>query len=111
MVTNIDREHLDHYASLDEIRGAFIEFVNKIPFYGAVVLCMEDENIQTIFPQIRRRTITYGRTAQVDLEIEDVDLRPRGSDFRVRQRGIDLGMFHLNIPGLHNVLNATAAWV
>jgi UDP-N-acetylmuramate--alanine ligase len=109
VVTNIDREHLDHYASIDDIRAAFIEFVNKVPFYGAAILCMEDPNIQKIFPEIRRRTITYGRTAQVDLQIEDVQLDSRSSDFSVNWRGVHLGRFHLNLPGLHNVLNATAA--
>jgi UDP-N-acetylmuramate--alanine ligase len=109
IVTNIDREHLDHYASIDEIRGAFTEFVNKVPFYGAAIVCMEDPNIQRIFPDIRRRTITYGRTAQVDLEIQDVRLEGRGSAFRVSRRGEDLGAFQLNLPGIHNVLNATAA--
>jgi UDP-N-acetylmuramate--alanine ligase len=109
VVTNIDREHLDHYASLDEIQAAFVDFINRVPFYGAAVLCMEDENIQQIFPFIRRRTITYGRSAQVDLEIEEVVLAPAASDFRVRRRGEDLGVFHLDVPGEHNVLNATAA--
>jgi len=109
VVTNIDREHLDHYASLEEIQDAFTEFVNKVPFYGAAVLCMEDANIQQIFPKIRRRTITYGRSAQVDLEILNIQLNAGGSDFSLRRHGADLGEFHLNVPGLHNVLNATAA--
>jgi UDP-N-acetylmuramate--alanine ligase len=109
VVTNIDREHLDHYASLDEIQSAFTDFINKVPFYGAAVVCMEDENIQQIFPQIRRRTITYGRSAQVDLAIEDVALSPGGSEFSIRRCGEPLGCFHLNVPGAHNVLNATAA--
>lgn len=109
VVTNVDREHLDHYASLADIQEAFTEFVNKVPFYGAAVLCMEDKNIQHIFPAIRRRTITYGRSAQVDLEIQDVVLSPTGSDFSVRRRDGELGQFHLAVPGLHNVLNATAA--
>jgi UDP-N-acetylmuramate--alanine ligase len=109
VVTNIDREHLDHYASLEEIQTAFTDFVNKVPFYGATVVCMEDENVQQIFPQIRRRTITYGRSAQVDLEIQDVDLSPAGSSFTVRHRNGDLGSFQLHVPGIHNVLNATAA--
>ncbi|HEX4808188.1 MAG TPA: UDP-N-acetylmuramate--L-alanine ligase [Bryobacteraceae bacterium] len=109
VVTNIDREHLDHYPSLDEIRDAFTDFVNRVPFYGAAVLCMEDENIQHIFPSIRRRTITYGRTAQVDLEIQDVALAPSASIFRVRRLDEDLGTFSLSVPGVHNVLNATAA--
>lgn len=109
VVTNIDREHLDHYASLEEIQAAFVDFVNRVPFYGAAVVCMEDENIQQIFPSIRRRTITYGRSAQVDLEIEEVVLSPTASDFRIRRRCEDLGVFHLDVPGAHNVLNATAA--
>ena len=109
VVTNIDREHLDHYASLDAIESAFTEFVNRVPFYGAAILCMEDPNIQQIFPAIRRRTITYGRSAQVDLEIQNITLSAEGSDFKVRRHQSDLGQFHLHVPGVHNVLNATAA--
>ena len=109
VVTNIDREHLDHYQSLTEIQEAFTNFVNKVPFYGAAVLCTEDENIQQIFPAINRRTITYGRSAQVDLEIQDVKLAPASSTFSIWRRGHDLGTFRLNVPGIHNVLNATAA--
>jgi UDP-N-acetylmuramate--alanine ligase len=109
VVTNIDREHLDHYASIEEIRAAFTDFVNRVPFYGAAILCMEDENVQQIFPAVTRRTITYGRAAQVDLEIQDVELSATGSDFSIRRRDVDLGRFHINVPGVHNVLNATAA--
>lgn len=109
VVTNIDREHLDHYPSLEAIRVAFTEFVNKVPFYGAVVLCMEDENIQQIFPGVRRRTITYGRNAQVDLEINSILLEPLASTFSIRRLDEDLGTFSLHVPGVHNVLNATAA--
>ncbi len=109
VVTNIDREHLDHYPSLEAIRGAFTEFVNKVPFYGAVVLCMEDENIQQIFASVRRRTITYGRHAQVDLEIHSITLEAAGSNFCIRRRAEEMGPFRLNVPGVHNVLNATAA--
>jgi UDP-N-acetylmuramate--alanine ligase len=109
VVTNIDREHLDHYAGIEEIRDAFTEFINKIPFYGAAVLCMDDPNIQRIFPAIRRRTITYGRSAQVDLQIDDVELEATRSRFHIYGRSGDLGCFRLNVPGIHNVLNATAA--
>jgi UDP-N-acetylmuramate--alanine ligase len=109
VVTNIDREHLDHYASIEEIQAAFTDFVNKVPFYGAAVVCMEDDNVQQIFPQIRRRTITYGRSAQVDLEIQNAELSAAGSRFAVRHRSGDLGSFELHVPGIHNVLNATAA--
>ena len=109
VVTNIDREHLDHYSSIEEIRAAFTDFINKIPFYGAAVICMDDPNIQQIFPAIQRRTITYGRSAQVDLQIGSVNLLPNGSDFSVRRAAGEMGSFHLNVPGMHNVLNATAA--
>ena len=108
IVTNIDREHLDHYASLDEIRKAFIEFVNKVPFYGAAILCLDDGHVQSILPEVRRRTITYGR-AQADLEAREICCGAGGSDFRLQFRSHDLGRFHLGVPGEHNVLNAAAA--
>src|SRR5690242_3135235 len=109
VVTNIDREHLDCYASLDDIRAAFIEFVNKVPFYGAAILCLADENVQSILPAVKRRVITYGRSAQAQIEALDVRCGPVSSDFRVRSHGADLGEFHLSVPGEHNVLNALAA--
>jgi UDP-N-acetylmuramate--alanine ligase len=109
VVTNIDREHLDHYPTIEDVRAAFTDFVNKVPFYGAAILCMEDKNVQHIFPAVQRRTVTYGRAAQVDLEVFDVAVSPAGSDFSIRRRDSDLGRFHVSVPGIHNVLNATAA--
>jgi UDP-N-acetylmuramate--alanine ligase len=109
IVTNIDREHLDHYSSLDVIRDAFVEFVNKVPFYGAAVLCIDDENVQGILPRVRRRTVTYGRSAQADLMIHDSRSGSFNSDFEVRSMSGELGRFQINVPGEHNVLNATAA--
>jgi UDP-N-acetylmuramate--alanine ligase len=109
VVTNIDREHLDCYSSLDDIRSAFIEFVNKVPFYGAAIVCLDDPNVQAILPEIRRRTVTYGTTAQADFQISEIGCGHLSSDFRLRSRSGDLGRFHLSIPGEHNVLNATAA--
>ena len=109
VVTNIDREHLDHYPSLDSIRAAFLEFVNKAPFYGAAIVCLDDPNVQGILPAITRRTITYGTTAQADIEALDIGCGHFASDFRLRYRSTDLGRFHLRIPGRHNVLNAMAA--
>jgi UDP-N-acetylmuramate--alanine ligase len=111
VVTNIDREHLDHYPSLDAIRAAFVEFVNKVPFYGAAIVCLDDANVQSILPAIRRRTITYGTSAQADVEASEIACGPFASDFRLRYRAADLGGFHLPVPGRHNVLNATAAVV
>lgn len=109
VVTNVDREHLDHYPSLEAIRAAFIEFVNEVPFYGAVIVCLDDGNVQGLLPEIRRRTITYGTTAQADVEAGEIVCGPFASDFSLRYRSADLGRFHLAIPGRHNVLNATAA--
>ena len=108
VVTNIDREHLDHYSSLEDIRQSFIDFVNKVPFYGAAILCLDDENVQSILPEVRRRTITYG-SAQADIEAKEVCCGPGASDFRLEFRGRDLGRFHLNVAGQHNVLNSMAA--
>lgn len=109
IVTNIDREHLDHYANLDEIRDAFAQFVNKVPFYGAAFLCLDDENVQQILPRINRRTITYGKTAQADFEVSSITCDHQQSHFHLRHGNDDLGAFELNVPGEHNVLNATAA--
>lgn len=109
VVTNIDREHLDCYASLDDIRNAFIEFVNKVPFYGAAIVCLDDENVQSVLPAIKRRTITYGRSAQADIEATEIVCGNCCSDFRLRYRETDLGSFHLRVPGQHNVSNAMAA--
>jgi UDP-N-acetylmuramate--alanine ligase len=109
VVTNIDREHLDHYSSIDEIRAAFLEFIQKVPFYGAAILCLDDENVQQILPGVNRRSITYGRSHQAVLSIPEADCGPFESRFSVRLRGRDLGRFHLRVPGVHNVLNATAA--
>ena len=109
VVTNIDEEHLDHYPSIVEIRAAFLEFIQKVPFYGAAILCLADENIQQLLPAINRRTVTYGRTPQADLEVVDPACGPFESRFKIQQRTRDLGEFHLRVPGVHNVLNATAA--
>src|SRR3954449_3427811 len=76
VVTNIDREHLDHYRDIEEIRDAFLQFVNKVPFYGAAILCLDDTNVQGILPEIRRRTITYGTTSQADIEAMELACGP-----------------------------------
>lgn len=109
VVTNIDREHLDHYRSLEAILDAFTQFVNRVPFYGAAVLCLDDENVQRLLPAVRRRIITYGARAQADVEIRDALYESFSSRFQLRHRGEDLGWFRLRVPGVHNVLNAAAA--
>lgn len=109
VVTNIDREHLDHYANIEVIREAFTEFVNKVPFYGAAILCLDDENIQGILPLVKRRTVTYGLSAQADYQPSEQECGDFHSRFHLRSRNADLGVFELRIPGEHNILNATAA--
>jgi len=108
-VTNIDREHMDHYKTLDDILEAFIQFVNKVPFYGAAILCLDDENVQRILPRVTRRTLTYGHNPQADLFITSSSNGPTSSEFSLRLHGEDLGAFRVGVPGPHNVLNATAA--
>lgn len=110
VVTNIDREHLDHYrGGIFEIRQAFTDFVNKVPFYGAVIVCIDDENVQHILSGIRRRVITYGVSATADYTVSETSCGHLSSDFRLAFRGQDLGVFHLPLPGFHNILDATAA--
>src|SRR5205807_6760267 len=99
IVTNIDHEHLDHYPSIVEIRAAFVEFVHKVPFYGASILCLDDGNIQQLLPSINRRTVTYGLSNQAELHIAESDCAAFESHFSVRLRGRDLGKFHLRVPG------------
>ena len=110
VVTTIDREHLDQYSSLEDIQDAFIQFVNRVPFYGAAILCIDEPNVQAIIPSVKRPIITYGTSSQADLVISDVKLEGLGSEFRLTYRGEDLGLFQLtHPPGMHNVRNAAAA--
>src|ERR1700733_952919 len=91
VVTNIDREHLDHYPNIAEIRAASPEFIQKVPFYGAAILCLDDENVQQLLPLVNRRTVTYGRSQQATLQIADVDCGAFESHFSVQTRGHNLG--------------------
>jgi UDP-N-acetylmuramate--alanine ligase len=110
VVTTIDREHLDHYHSLEEIQDVFLQFVNRVPFYGTVILCLDEPNVQAILPRVKRPVIAYGTSSQADLVIGDVKLRGLASEFRLKYHGDDLGVFNLpSPPGIHNVSNAAAA--
>jgi UDP-N-acetylmuramate--alanine ligase len=109
-VTTIDREHLDHYASLDEIQDVFLQFVNRVPFYGTVILCLDEPNVEAILPRVKRPVVTYGSSSQADVRISDVKLNGLSSEFRLQHKGADLGLFTLPAPpGTHNVRNAAAA--
>jgi UDP-N-acetylmuramate--alanine ligase len=110
VVTTIDREHLDHYGSLDEIQDAFVQFVNRVPFYGTVILCLDEPNVQAILPRVKRPVITYGVSTQADLVISGIRLQGLQSEFCLSYHGDSLGVFRLpSPPGIHNVRNAAAA--
>jgi UDP-N-acetylmuramate--alanine ligase len=109
VVTTVDAEHLDHYPDLDAIRRAFLEFVNKVPFYGAAVVCLDEPNIQQMIPEIEKRVITYGLESGATLTARRLQFSGMNSQFEVLHRGRVLGAASLQIPGRHNVLNSLAA--
>jgi UDP-N-acetylmuramate--alanine ligase len=109
VITNIDHEHLENYGGFDDLQQAFVDFANKVPFYGAVVACADDANLAAILPRMTRRVVTYGLDREADLTATDVALRPFGSFARVRRKDSLLGMLELSVPGRHNLQNALAA--
>ncbi len=109
VVTGIDREHMEAYRDLADLEDAFVSFVNKVPFYGASVLCLDEERIQDILPRVRRRHITYGFSTQADITAEGVRHEGASSIFRLRVRGDDAGEVRLRVPGRIAVLNSLAA--
>jgi len=109
VVTTIDAEHLDYYRDLDHIRETFLEFINKVPFYGLAVLCLDQEHIQGLLPRVEKRFVTYGLRTQADLLAQDVTLSGMTAQFQVVWKRKPLGRLTLNVPGLHNVYNALAA--
>jgi UDP-N-acetylmuramate--alanine ligase len=108
VITNIDREHLDYYRDIDEIKDAFRQFANIVPFYGSTVLCLDDGHVQEILPQIKRKTITYGINTPADYRATDIDIRGAATTFTVWVREQRLGIATLNVPGIFNVYNALA---
>jgi UDP-N-acetylmuramate--alanine ligase len=111
VVTNIDREHLDFYPDLAAIQRVFLEFIDRIPFYGLAVLCLDNEPIQDLIPEIKKRFATYGMNPQADFQIRNVVVEGRRSRFSIFHRRRKLGRFKLNLPGIHNVYNAAAGIV
>jgi len=110
VVTTVDAEHLDHYPDLDAIVAAFLAFVNKVPFYGAVVVCLDDPNLQRMIPRMMdKRVVTYGLEAGADVTARRLQFAEMRSTFEVVHRGVSLGTMNLQTPGRHNVLNALAA--
>ncbi len=108
VVTNIDREHMDFFKSMEVLRAAFLSFVNKVPFYGVAFLCAENEHLREIMPQIHRRFVTYGFGASCDIIADRIEKAFMSASFDVSYRGKNLGRFTLPVPGMHNVLNSLA---
>ncbi|HEY6865940.1 MAG TPA: UDP-N-acetylmuramate--L-alanine ligase [Candidatus Eisenbacteria bacterium] len=109
VVTNIDREHLDHYGDLDAVLQAFVYFANRVPFYGVAVLCADDPHTRRIAPRVTKRTLFYGTLPETDVRATEVRLKPHGARFLVHAFGREMGEVEIQIPGRHNVLNALAA--
>ena len=109
VVTNMDYEHIEHYGTMDNLRTAFVDFVNKIPFYGSAVLCLDNEEIQGILPRLRKRYLTYGMTSQADVRARDVEIHDFSASFEILHQDRSLGRIVVGMPGRHNVLNALAA--
>lgn len=109
VVTNIDREHLDHYADLGAIQDAFVQFVARVPFYGAAVVCLDEPNLRAILPRIDRKTITYGLSSDAEIAATDVSMVGFGASYVARRHGAKLGVVRLGVPGRHSVYNSLAA--
>ena len=109
VVTNIDREHLDAYRDLPDIQEAFLGFVNKVPFYGAAVLCLDDGPVQDILPRVERRVVTYGISPPAHVSAREVEVGPLGSTYTATVGGEALGPVALGVPGAHNLVNSLAA--
>jgi UDP-N-acetylmuramate--alanine ligase len=110
VVTNLDREHMDCYASMEDVESAFVEFMDRLPFYGAATCCIDNAMLRHVLPKVRRKVYTYGESVDADFRLQMLPSKPEcHASFEVNTRGLLLGPFDLHVPGRHNVLNATAA--
>ncbi len=109
VITTLEPEHLDSYGNVEELKSAFVDFANKVPFYGFVVLCLDEPMIQDIMPRIKKRVITYGLSAQADVQAVEIEFEERRSSYTLVYKGKNYGRVNLQVPGLHNVKNSLAA--
>lgn len=109
VLTNIDEEHLDQYPNVDEIKKAFANFANKVPFYCPIILCLDDPYLQSLIPFLERKIISYGLSSQADIFARNQNFEKFSSTSLLYHKGKNLGTLHLNVPGMHNILNAMAA--
>ena len=108
VVTNIDPEHLDYYKGIDEIKETFLNFLNRIPFFGLAVLCLDHPNIQSLIPRLKKRFTTYGLTTQADFQAKEIVFEGFSTAFDILHQGKEVGRLRLQMPGLHNIYNALA---
>ncbi len=109
VITNIDREHMDYFKDIETLKGAFLSFINKVPFYGVSIVCTENEHTRTIIPQIKRRVLTYGLSHNSDMYAKNIRYEGAKMSFEAVFKGDSLGVFGVPVPGVHNVLNSLAA--
>ncbi len=110
IITNIDNDHLDYYKTFSNLKKAFTQFGNHIPFYGCMIVCLEDPNVRAILPELKRRVVTYGFNENADYAARNVNSNEKGSQYTLLRNGKELGRVHLNVSGRHNVLNSLAAF-
>jgi UDP-N-acetylmuramate--alanine ligase len=109
VLTNLDKEHLDQYKTVEEIKKTFINFANKVPFFSPIVLCLDDANLQSLIPELERRIISYGFSAQAEINTQEPEFKHFSSRAQLFWKGELLGTLKLNVPGKHNIYNAMAA--
>jgi UDP-N-acetylmuramate--alanine ligase len=109
IVTTIDNDHLDYYHNMGDIKEAFLNFINRVPFYGVAILCLDQENIQDLVPKIEKRFITYGIETKADFTATEIHVNGTGSSYVVNHEGKALGDIHIKLPGRHNVANSLVA--
>jgi UDP-N-acetylmuramate--alanine ligase len=109
VVTNIDREHMDFYQTMEKLSESFLDFINKIPFYGLAVLCTDNGNVLALLPKVRKRFATYGLSSDADFSAQDLQMKSAGVEFTALHHGKPLGPVRLHLPGRHSATNALAA--
>lgn len=109
VVTSVDEDHLDYYQNIQEIGETFLTFINKVPFYGSAILCLDQENIQKLIPKVDKKYITYGLDTRADLIAEEIEIEGPTSHYEIRFQGESCGKVHLKMPGRHNIANSLAA--
>ena len=108
IVTNIDHEHLDYYSSIEQIKAVFLDFIDKIPFYGAVILCLDDPHVASILPEVKKRFLTYGLTSQANVYAKGINTSGLNTRSEVCVENEVLGEVNLSLAGVHNAYNALA---